>query len=145
IHASARDLGPWLRFQLGRGRLGKRLVSAARLGETHTPQMIIPLEGASRALHPDTEQMSYGMAWVIQDYRGHLLVSHAGVIDGFRAHLALLPEDGWGVAVLSNLHATRMNLALSNRLVDRLLGLPGRDWNAHYRALAREADEEARA
>src|SRR5262249_22231893 len=35
VHASARDLGQWLRFQLGNGALGaKRLVSAANLGVT---------------------------------------------------------------------------------------------------------------
>ena len=73
--------------------------------------------------------MSYGLGWVIQDYRGHELVSHGGVIDGFRAHITLMPRDGFALAILSNRHQTRLNLALSNTLVDRLLGLPPRDWN----------------
>ena len=84
--------------------------------------------------------MSHALAWVVQDYRGHLLVQHTGVIDGFRVHLTLLPNDGYAFAILANREATRMNLALSNTLADLLLGLPGRDWNA----LIGEAMAEAR-
>src|SRR5262249_40960848 len=124
VHAAGRDLASWLRFQLGDGTVdGKRLGSAADLREAHAPRVGIRLEGAVRAEQPETVQMSYGLGWVVQDYRGHELVSHAGLIDGFRVHLALLPREGWGVAVLANRHRTRMNLALSNALVDLLLGL----------------------
>ncbi|HJT79300.1 MAG TPA: serine hydrolase [Gemmataceae bacterium] len=146
INASARDLAQWVRFQLGDGTFdGKRLVSAANLRETHTPQNIIRLEGVPRAMNPDTLQMSYGMAWVIQDYKGHLEVSHAGLIDGFRAHITLVPADHLGIVLLCNRHQTRMNLALSNTLVDRLLGLAHRDWNAFYQAEVRQEAAEAEA
>src|SRR5262249_40215081 len=108
---------------------GKQLVSEKNMREMHSPQMIIPLAGQARDMNPDTLQMSYGFAWVIQDYRGRLLVSHAGAIDGFRAHITLLPQEKLGLVLLNNLHNTEMNLALSNALVDCLLGLPKKDWN----------------
>src|SRR5262249_61815766 len=107
-----RDLARWVRFQLGDGTFeGKRLVSAANLAETHTPQFALRMDDTTRAMHPETNQMSYGMAWVIQDYRGRLLVSHAGAIDGFRAHITLVPKSRLGIVLLNNLHETRMNLA----------------------------------
>jgi CubicO group peptidase (beta-lactamase class C family) len=131
IHSTARDLSKWAIFQLGDGRIGDtRLVSAVNLAETHKPQMVIRLEGIERDLHPDTVQMSYGMGWVVQDYRGVGLCSHAGAVDGFRAHITLIPEKRIGIVLLNNLQNTRMNLALSNSLVDLLLGLPRKDWNA---------------
>jgi len=146
VNASARDLAKWVQFQLGDGTIrGKRLVSEKSLNETHTPQMIIPLEGATRAMNPDTHQLSYGMGWVIQDYHGHLLVSHAGAIDGFRAHITLAPKDGLGIVILSNLHQTRLNLALSNSLVDLLLKLPSRDWNSYLAKIVQEEQVAARA
>ncbi|HEY1381284.1 MAG TPA: serine hydrolase domain-containing protein, partial [Gemmataceae bacterium] len=115
IHASARDLAAWLRFQIGGGTVnGRRLVSAAALAETHAPQIVLRMTDAIRAANPDTVQMSYGLGWVIQDYRGHLLVSHGGVIDGFRTHITLMPREGYALALLSNRHQTRLNLALSN-------------------------------
>jgi CubicO group peptidase (beta-lactamase class C family) len=146
IHISARDLARWVRFQLGDGTFaGKRLVSARNLAETHTPQIVIRLEGNARDMNPDTLQMSYGMGWVIQDYRGHLLWSHAGAIDGFRAHVALVPDSKLGIVLLNNLHNTSMNLAVSNQLVDYFLGLPRKDWNSYLISQVRKQDEAAAA
>jgi CubicO group peptidase (beta-lactamase class C family) len=145
VHSTARDLARWLSFHLGDGTAGgTRVVSAENLAETHRPQMVIPIEGIDRELHPDTAQMCYGLGWVLHDYRGHPLHSHSGIIDGFRCHLTLAPKARLGVAVLSNLHQTRMNLALSNSLVDLLLGLPKKDWNGPLAAaVARHAAAEA--
>jgi CubicO group peptidase (beta-lactamase class C family) len=143
IHASAADLCPWLRLQLNAGAFdGKRLVSARSLGETHTPQMVLPLVGRERRLHPDTTQMSYGLGWVVHDYRGWKVVAHAGVLDGFRVQITLVPKAKLGLAVLANLHGTRMNLALSYALVDHYLGLAPRDWNAYLIKQVREEDRE---
>lgn len=126
IHSCARDLCRWLLFHLAEG---KPLVSARALGETHKPQMVIPMDERTRRMHPETVQMSYGMAWVIQDYRGLELQSHAGLIDGFRVHLTLAPREGLGIVLLNNMNQTQMNLALSNTLVDALLAKPRRDWH----------------
>ena len=134
------------RFHLGDGTSGgKRLVSQRNLDETHTPQMVIPLAGLDRDLHPETVQMSYAMAWVVQDFRGEKLVSHAGALDGFRAHITLLPRRGIGIVILSNLQGTRMNLALSYTLVDHLLGKSGTDWTTLYHGLLRREAEAAAA
>lgn len=145
IHATARDLGAWLRFQVSGGVVGdQRLVSAAALAETHMPQIALRLEGVERQTHPETHLMSYGMGWTVQDYRGRLLVSHAGILEGFRCHFTLLPKDGWGLAILSNVHATRMNLALSNTIVDLLTGMPARDWHGTLLEVVRQDEEAAR-
>lgn len=144
VHATARDLAPWLQLHLSGGmHNGERIVSEANLRETHTPQIVVRMREATRAFNPETQQISYGLGWVIQDYRGKLLVMHAGLIDGFRAHLTLLPKDGYAFAILANRDATSMNLALSNSLTDFLLGLPKKDWNKYL--LDVEADEEAEA
>ena len=100
-----------------------------------TPQNVIRLEGSVRAMHPDTHQLSYAMGWLVFDHRGKLVVAHGGVIDGFRVQVTLLPEEKLGFAVLSNLHETRMNQAVSNTLIDLYGGLPGRDWNEFFRPL----------
>jgi CubicO group peptidase (beta-lactamase class C family) len=145
IHSTARDLTKWLRFQLGDGTVsGKRIVSARNLNGTHSSQFMLRMEGIELELHPETNQFGYGMAWAVYDYRGERLVAHAGAIDGFRAHLTMLPERRLGIVVLTNLNGTRMNLALSNSLVDHLLTLPPRDWNSLYLGIQqREAEKGA--
>jgi CubicO group peptidase (beta-lactamase class C family) len=146
MHSTARDLASWLAFQLGNG---PKLVSRKVLAETHTPQIDIKVEGGERDLFPETKRISYGLGWVVHDYRGRKLIAHAGAIDGFRVQLTMVPEEKLGIVVLANLHHTRLNLALTNRLLDELLGLPPKDWNgligaAVRRDEARRADEARR-
>jgi CubicO group peptidase (beta-lactamase class C family) len=153
IHSSARDLATWLRFHLGEGAVdGKRIVSARELGETHTPQIVLLQPPVQRMLFPDTVQMSYGLAWVISDYRGLRVLAHGGAIDGFRTQITFVPQKKFGIAVVSNLHQTSMNMALTSVLIDQLLGLPRRDWHRLHReclermaALVREHREQRRA
>ena len=126
IQSNARDLAKWLLFQLN----GKTLISPRNLEAMHTPQIVIPLDAIDRIQFPETNQMSYGMGWVIQDHFGHRLLQHAGAIDGFRCHFTLVPKSRLGIVLLCNLHQTRMNIALNNSLLELLLGLPPRNWNA---------------
>jgi hypothetical protein len=124
----------WLRLQLGNGEWeGKRLVSEENLRETRLPQMVIrpttPTEREALDL-TETTQQTYGMGWTIWDYRGHGMHSHGGAIDGFRSTLALAPRRNVGVVVLVNGAPTEAHTAIRNALLDRLLGLEPKDWNA---------------
>jgi hypothetical protein len=146
INASASDLSRWVRFQLAGGTFeGKTLVSAENLAETHTPQMVMRLDESARALYPETAQMSYGLGWSIQDYRGRTLVSHAGSLGGFRAQVALVPREKLGVVVLANLAGTWLPEALRNSLLDLFLGLPARDWNALFAEREKKTEREQKA
>jgi CubicO group peptidase (beta-lactamase class C family) len=139
VYASARDLTGWLLLHLGEGKVGgRRLVSRERLAETHAPQMVLPMDESEKAMFPETRMMNYAMGWVVLDYRGRGMLAHTGVIDGFRVQITLVPEEQLGVAVLSNLHATRMNLALSNAIVDRFLGAEKTDWNRTLKTALRK-------
>jgi CubicO group peptidase (beta-lactamase class C family) len=134
MNATARDLAAWLQFQLADGVApsGKRLVSSKPLLETRTPQNLMRLEGAAKALFPETVQTSYAMGWVVNDYRGLKVVGHGGLIDGFRVQLTLVPDKDLGFAVLTNLHDTRMPMALTNTLIDLYSDLKPKDWNEYY-------------
>jgi CubicO group peptidase (beta-lactamase class C family) len=139
MHASAADLARFLQLHLNSGTWkGRRLVSRESLVELHRPQMLIRREGYAAAINPETRVLSYGLGWVVQDYRGQWLSMHGGVVEGFRAHLTLVPEAGLGIALLNNLDRTMMNLALSNTLVDRFCGLPPRDWHGYFSSVQAE-------
>jgi CubicO group peptidase (beta-lactamase class C family) len=142
IKSSARDMAQWVRLQLGDGTFdGKRLVSVAALNETHMPQTVIRLEESTRESNPETLLEAYGLAWVVQDYRGELLVSHGGALNGFRAHVDLLPNRRTGFVVLINLGRSSATAAMRNSLLDLLMGKPNaRDWNAYYLALEHKSD-----
>jgi CubicO group peptidase (beta-lactamase class C family) len=146
VNAGARDTSRWIRFQLGEGEFeGKRLLSAANLAETHTPQMTMRIDETARTLLPELMQASYGLGWGISDYRGHLVVSHGGGIDGFRATVHLVPREKLGLVVLANLSGNAMPEAVAYCLLDLLLGLPHRDWYALFMEQAKKAESEGKA
>lgn len=145
VHSSARDVGTWLQFHLDEGRAGnKRLVSARSLRQTHTPQITFRQSPYEAAIFPDTTQESYAMAWVVLDHKGHKLIAHGGALDGQRAQIVLVPEKKLGIAVLSNLNNTAMNLALTFTLLDLMLDEPKkRDWNALHKQVQKQRATDA--
>ena len=143
IKSSARDMANWIRFQLADGVFdGKRLVSAAALSETKTPQTVIRLEGLTGEVNPETSLINYAMGWNVQDYRGEQLIAHAGALNGFRTHVDLLPKKKTGFVLLINAGRGISLYALRNTLIDMLTGKPARDWNAYYLDVDHRADEK---
>ncbi len=133
ISASARDLSQWLRFQLGDGTFnGKRLVPAKLFDETHSGQMVLKWTDALRDSYPDTIQISYGLGWFVYDYKGELVLSHGGSLPGFRTQTVLVPKKKLGMVVLTNRNPSSLPEAVAKSIVDRFLGLPDKDWNAHF-------------
>jgi CubicO group peptidase (beta-lactamase class C family) len=146
IASSAQDLSQWVRMQLNGGEFeGKRLVSAAQLGETHSPQMVNRLVSPTRELQPEFTQTTYGLGWAINHYRGEMLVMHAGVLSGFRALVTMAPRQKLGIVVLANQNGTNLPEALTNTLLDEYLGLAKtRDWNAHMLGIVKANEAKAR-
>jgi CubicO group peptidase (beta-lactamase class C family) len=142
ISASARDLGQWLRFQLGDGTFnGKRLLPAKHFHETHAPQMVVKLTQVQRDSYPEVNQLSYALGWFVQDYRGELVLSHGGSLPGFRTQTMLAPKHKLGIVVMTNRNPSALPEALTRTIVDRFLGLSDRDWNGYYAKL--EAKQRA--
>jgi CubicO group peptidase (beta-lactamase class C family) len=133
IISNARDMGQWLRFQLNDGVVnGKRLVSTAALRETHIPQMIMGAGGGGGG--GSTLFNTYGMGWMVQDYRHELIWQHGGNTIGMTTAMGMLPEKKIGVVVLSNLDHAGLAGQVMNYIFDRQLGVP----------LAEVADRPAR-
>ena len=143
IKSSARDMGNWLRFQLADGAFDlTQYLDPNALAETRAPHTVIRMENLSRDLNPETNVMSYGMGWVVQDYRGELLVSHSGSLNGFRTRVDMLPKRNSGFVVMINVDRGIALVSIRNALADMLSGKPGRDWNAYYLMVDRKADEK---
>jgi CubicO group peptidase (beta-lactamase class C family) len=143
IKSSASDMANWLRFQLANGAFNLvQLTDAAAIEETKTPNTVIRMAGLTREANTETNVMSYAMGWTVQDYRGELLVSHAGALNGFRAHVDLLPKRSSGFVLMINIGRGLALVSMRNALADLLSGKPGRDWNAYFLMVDRRADEK---
>jgi CubicO group peptidase (beta-lactamase class C family) len=111
VNSNADDMARWLRLQLGRGEIdGQRLIEEATLAETWSPQMEV-----GGGVH-------YGFGWMVREWKGRRLLEHGGNIDGFAAQVALLPDDGLGFALLTNVSMTGLQQGSIGRVFEALLG-----------------------
>ena len=91
INSNVIDMAQWLRLQLNHGEYeGRRLISEENLSETWTTQVNI------------TENVGYGMGWMIREWEGQPVIEHGGNVDGFSAQVAMLPESNLGFVLLTN-------------------------------------------
>jgi CubicO group peptidase (beta-lactamase class C family) len=153
INSTALDMAKWVRLQLGRGSFGgKRLISERMIDEMRTPHTVIPIDTGARRNNPYTHLQAYGLGWFLQDYRGKLVVQHGGNIDGMSALVAMLPEEDFGIVILTNMNGSGLPSVLMNRVFDLQLGATPEDWSARSfarteaaRVRAREAQKKAEA
>ncbi|MBM4187877.1 MAG: serine hydrolase [Gemmatimonadetes bacterium] len=127
INSSIVEMAQYLRLHLGNGTVkGKRLVSATNLGVTKTPH--VNTGGVGDSL---THFSSYGLGWVLLDYRGKKIAWHNGGIDGMLSEMWTVPEAGLGIVVLTNGSPHSAGPAVVWEIVDRfLVGKAAKDYLA---------------
>lgn len=93
--ASTEDMAHYLIAQLNGGRYGDdSVLSPERVAEMH--------RGTIRGTVMGGGKLSYGMGWAETEINGIPTVSHSGGTLVSTSDMILVPEDGWGVMVLTN-------------------------------------------
>ena len=92
VWTSARELARYVEMELAHGRLpdGTRLVSAENLLARYEPNVIVG------------EDVTYGMALMIDRRYGIPVVHHGGDIAGYHSDMIWLPDYGVGAVFLTN-------------------------------------------
>lgn len=111
ISSNAKDLARYMQLHLERGKLdGETLVSEEALAQTYRVHSLA-------ANNPATFSASgyYGLGWgVAYDQLGRLRLSHSGAFSlGTRSSITMLPQEGIGIAVISNAFPSALPEALS--------------------------------
>lgn len=110
VWTSARELAKYVEMELARGLLpgGKRLVSTENLLARYQPNVIVG------------EDVTYGMALMVDTRYGIPVVRHGGDLAGYHSDMMWLPEHGVGAVILTNGDS---GAALRGPLLRRLLEL----------------------
>jgi len=114
---------------------GTRVISAANLKETWTPQIAL------------SNEASYGLGWIVTEYLGLPVLTHGGNTIGFTSSFTFLPGRGFGVIVLTNGRATNMfNEGIASRLLELVYGQPAeasRNLDFYLQQMEKETSELA--
>jgi CubicO group peptidase (beta-lactamase class C family) len=153
INSHVVDMAQWVRLQLNKGKYqGRQLISSAQVEEMHTPHTIIRQDAGFRMMFPGVNFFEYGLGWFLQDYRGKKVVHHGGNIDGMTALVTMIPEDNFGMVILTNMNGSALPSVLMYKTFDLQLKAPPKDWSADRRAAyegmlrqGREAQKRAEA
>lgn len=128
IISSVHDMAQWMSAQLAGGAYpGGRLFSEARQREMWSVLNPLGVSAGYQQRYPSNHFRGYGMGWSLADYRGRKVTSHGGGYDGMYSQVALVPEEGLGVVVLTN-GMTGIASPLVYRVLDAYLGGEPQDW-----------------
>ena len=125
VNSSIHDMSQWLIAQMGHR---PDVLSQTVLDQIHAPQVATP--GETRGSGWRRERLNnawYALGWRVFDYSGHTLVFHGGAVQGYRGLIAFLPNEDVGIVVLWNSESSAPS-GLMPTLMDRVLGLPERNW-----------------
>ncbi|KAJ7662524.1 beta-lactamase/transpeptidase-like protein [Mycena polygramma] len=89
---------------------------------------------------PELSPVVYGGGLIQGSYRGHVIVEHNGEAPGYFAQITRFPEDGVGIAVMSNDQLGELTTyIIKYRLIDEVFGLDPVDWDSRYKAQVAQA------
>ncbi len=146
INSSAYEMTKWMRMMLGNGEFeGNRLVSEAVINAVQTPHISIAVSAGSKKLNPSTHFLSYGLGWVLTDYKGVKTATHTGGIDGMLSQITIVPEKSLGIMVLTNTTIGGTFSSITSTILDAYLGGPTQDWAATYLAFKAQGEDAQKA
>lgn len=131
LQSSASDMAAWLKFQLA-ATGSPPILSKPLLDEMHSEQLQVVPNPFTLMMHPGSTRHGYGLAWFNRDYAGTTIVQHGGYVDGFTSFVAMGPEYGFGVVVLTNMHNSLAPFAVAYRVIDAYLGVKETDWSSYF-------------
>lgn len=144
---SANDLARWLQIQLAHGKLpdgNGRLFSEAASREMWSPVVpmpIVPVADAIKATQPQFD--SYALGWMVRDYQGTRIITHAGAVLGFLTNIVLIPSKQIGFSIVINSEDRQVIHGLTYELIDHYLGRPKAGWPETWSALRKQQVAEA--
>jgi CubicO group peptidase (beta-lactamase class C family) len=116
VSSNAKDLAEWVRLHLANGNYdGKQLISEEALAQTRLPTILMGTNASGKPTW-------YGLGWdVSYNEDGTLNLSHAGAFtQGARTGVRLVPEENWGIVVLTNSFPTGLPEGIAATFYDLL-------------------------
>jgi Domain of unknown function (DUF3471)/Beta-lactamase len=162
INSTGADMARWMLTQLNNGTTPDSLRAWSGwaqhqlwTGVTPIPssdefgiQMLREMNAPRALIDIMPKFWSFALGMEVKDYRGTLIVTHAGHVPGYASEVTYVPSLRLGIAVLTNLERSEAYQAVTRRVLDEQLGVGSTDWvsilDSHYRAMLALLDRSRR-
>jgi CubicO group peptidase (beta-lactamase class C family) len=135
INTSIVSFANWLRLHLDKGAFeGQRLLSPNLIQQLQTPRVY-----EATPSFAEYGDMHCGLGFRLLSYRGERVVLHGGGWIGWGARMAMLPDRGIGVGILTNRDPSAVPEILANYVFDRVCGKEPILWLDRFRELRRKS------
>ncbi|KAF9093705.1 hypothetical protein BGX23_002992 [Mortierella sp. AD031] len=133
IHSTVFDLLKWGKAVMDGGKVeGKQVLDAKNIAEMLTPHSIVKpgtLILSTKRTKEFAQSVTYGLGWFLDTYKGHNFYHHSGSWPGWRAYLAVFPDDDLVIAQQANIQEAELITYTNYHIADKLLNLPyTQDW-----------------
>ncbi|MBN2348322.1 MAG: beta-lactamase family protein [Bacteroidales bacterium] len=120
VNASISDMAKWIQLLLGQK---SSIIKEETLKDIFNPYIYTPIRWKYRRHWKNNlGDLYYALGWRVFEYAGHTVVYHGGYVKGYRAEIAILPEEQAGIAVLFN-SATPLSNYCIPEFIDRYFAL----------------------
>ncbi len=141
LNSNVLDMLKWVGLQLFDGKCEKKkFIKKKTLDEMHTLHMSFFYNEREEI---GISQLGYGLGWFVGLYKGHDIISHGGVVNGFTSEVSFMPQKNLGIVILSNSSSDGFYAiaTIRNIILDRLLEVTPMDWMAHAQKVRAQAQE----
>ncbi len=133
INSSVHDMSHWMQLQLNNGVYkGKTIVKPEIIRETRKPHNLMIVNDGTKKLNPYTHFSAYALGLRLHDYRGRFVVNHTGGLDGMLSYFGFMPDENFGVIVMTNYDEHGFHRVLPLYVFDLMLGVDEKDWSQVY-------------
>lgn len=132
IISSVNDMANWMSMNLNSGIWqGDTLLVREQQNILWTPHNNFVLSDRSRANIPGRHFNGYGLGWGLYDYFGRMVVTHSGGYDGMYSRVAMMPDEGLGIVILTN-SMSGITFPLTMKLINDFIEEDKRDWSQEF-------------
>ncbi len=133
IISNVEEMSQWLILQMNDGIYkGDTILDAAQVWEMQSTQTPDNSSKAWLTYFPTKHFSTYGLGWSLFDFNGAKVVNHGGGADGMISQTMFVPEEDFGIVVLTN-SINYLPTALMYHVIEDYFGEPSKDWSEFYK------------
>ncbi|WP_127125927.1 serine hydrolase [Pseudoflavitalea rhizosphaerae] len=136
IASNANDMCRWMITQLDSGRTPEKTVLFKPSTTQQLWTIVRPMPITKNIPEMKPAQMNfygYALGFRSYNYGKYKIVGHGGALDGFVSQLAMAPDLGVGIVVLTNQESSGAYWSVIYHILDHYMKNPAHDWTSAYR------------